>query len=115
MRAKLLRGTVVAALGAATVGCTYNVQGTPTYDSLGVHRLYELPTKYTYRNLGQHSWGFYRPGFAEPSISSVWEALSEKVIGLGGDVCIVRYESVGSITARTIEVTCEVLKVDNLH
>ncbi len=92
-------------------GCTYAVTGTPTYEDTGVRRLYELPAGGNYKNLGLHAWGFYRPSFSEPTLADVWDALSEKVIALGGNACIVRYERVGWVTARTLEVTCEVLRV----
>ena len=92
--------------------CTSNVVGTPTYGSSGVARLNDFPRERRYQNLGLHAWGFYRPSFSEPTLADVWEALSEKVRATGGNACIVRYEKVGSITARTLEVTCEVLKVD---
>ena len=93
------------------VGCTYNVRGTPTYEDSGVKRLYTLPTDGNYKNLGLHAWGFYRPSFSEPTLADVWDALSEKVKALGGNACIVKYERVGHWTARTLEVTCEVLKL----
>jgi hypothetical protein len=92
--------------------CTYNVAGTPTYESSGVARLYDFPRERRYKNLGLHSWGFYRPSFSEPTLADVWTALSEKVRAIGGDACIVRYEKVGNFSARTLEVTCEVLKVE---
>lgn len=91
--------------------CTYHISGTPTYESSGVARLYDYPRENGYKNLGLHAWGFYRPSFSEPTLADVWGALSEKVRTLGGNVCIVRYEKVGHITARTLEVTCEVLAV----
>jgi hypothetical protein len=96
----------------AVGGCTYNIHGTPTYDDSGVRRLYSLPSEGSYKNLGLHSWGFYRPGVSEPMLADVWDALAEKVKALGGNACIVRYEKVGNITARTLEVTCEVLKLN---
>jgi hypothetical protein len=92
-------------------GCTYNVVGTPTYESIGVARLYDLPHDKPYKNLGTHAWGFYRPSFSEPTLADVWLALSENVRALGGNACLVRYEKVGHITARTLEVTCEVLSI----
>jgi len=94
-----------------TASCTYNVSGTPTYESSGVARLYDYPRERGYKNLGLHAWGFYRPSFSEPTLADVWSALSEKVHALGGNACIVRHEKVGHITARTLEVTCEVLAV----
>lgn len=94
---------------ALSGACTYGVRGTPTYDSVGVEKLEDYPTNRSYRNLGKHSWGFYRPSFSEPTLASVWKALSEEVRALGGDVCIVRYQAVGGWTARTLTVTCEVL------
>lgn len=92
-------------------GCTYAVEGTPTYEASGVARLYDYPSNRAYQSLGLHSWGFYRPSFSEPTLADVWHALSEKVTALGGNACIVQYEQVGHITARTLQVTCEVLKV----
>jgi hypothetical protein len=108
MRALLVFLLSIAFLPA----CTYNVAGTPTYESLGVARLNDFPRERRYQNLGLHGWGFYRPSFSEPTLADVWEALSEKVRVIGGNACIVRYEKVGNITARTLEVTCEVLKVE---
>lgn len=102
---------ILAALVLA--GCTYNVRGTPTYEDSGVKRLYSLPSG-EYKNLGLHSWGFYRPSFSEPTLADVWDALSEKVTALGGNACIVRYERVGWLTARTLEVTCEVLRLSTV-
>jgi hypothetical protein len=93
-------------------GCTYGIQGTPTYEDSGVARLYDYPRGRDYLNLGLHSWGFYRPSFSEPTLADVWDALSEKVRALGGNACIVRYEKVGNISARTLEVTCEVIKTN---
>jgi hypothetical protein len=92
--------------------CTYEIEGTPTYENLGVARLYDYPKERGYQTLGMHSWGFYRPSFSEPTLADVWEALSEKVRALGGNACIVRYEKVGHISARTLEVTCEVIRVN---
>jgi hypothetical protein len=109
MKNKIAR--LVSMLGALLLAsCTYNVRGTPTYEDSGVKRLYTLPNG-NYKNLGLHSWGFYRPSFSEPTIADVWDALSENVIALDGNACIVRYERVGWLTARTLEVTCEVLKL----
>lgn len=103
---------MIVLLVAITLGaCTYGVRGTPTYDSIGVEKLEDYPTNRSYRNLGKHSWGFYRPSFSEPTLASVWEALSEEVRGVGGDACIVRYQKVGGWTARTLTVTCEVLDI----
>jgi hypothetical protein len=93
-------------------GCSYEVQGTPTYEDSGVARLYDYPKDPGYQKLGLHSWGFYRPSFSDPTLADVWDALSEKVRALGGNACIVRYEKVGNVSARTLEVTCEVLKTN---
>lgn len=102
----------LAALACLLVcGCTYAVEGNPTYEVSGVARLYDYPPNRAYQSLGLHSWGFYRPSFSEPTLADVWEALSGKVTALGGNACIVRYEQVGHITARTLTVTCEVLNV----
>jgi len=108
-----MRALLVFLLSIAFMpACTYNVAGTPTYESFGVARLNDFPRERRYQNLGLHAWGFYRPSFSEPTLADVWEALSEKVRATGGNACIVRYEKVGNITARTLEVTCEVLKVE---
>lgn len=107
---KIIRAFAGTLLAILLASCSYNMAGTPTYEDSGVRRLYELPSG-NYENLGLHSWGFYRPSFAEPTIADVWDALSEKVIAIGGNACIVRYERVGWLTARTLEVTCEVLKL----
>lgn len=90
--------------------CTYNVKGTPTYADTGVQRLYDFP-KSGYENLGLHAWGFYRPSFAQPTLDDAWDGISEEVRKMGANACIVRKEKVGGLSARTIEVTCEVLKV----
>jgi hypothetical protein len=92
--------------------CTYHVSSAPTYESSGVARLHDFPRERRYKSLGLHAWGFYRPSFSEPTLADVWEALSEKVRAVGGNACIVRYEKVGNLSARTLEVTCEVLKVE---
>lgn len=104
--------TLIALLSMGLSACTYDVAGTPSYESSGVRRLYDYPRDRPYRNLGMHSWGFYEPGFSEPDLADVWGKLSKKVLALGGNACIVRYENVGKITARTLEVTCEVLKIE---
>jgi hypothetical protein len=104
--------TLATGLLVLLSGCAYEIQGTPTYESLGVARLYDYPRDRGYQTLGLHSWGFYRPSFSEPTLADVWEALSDKVRALGGNACIVRYEKVGNISARTLEVTCEVLKTN---
>jgi hypothetical protein len=84
------------------------VQDRTTLESTGVKRLYELTQQGTYKNHGLHIWGLYRIGMSEPSIASVWEAPSEKVIDVNRNAFMVRYEKVDIITARTIEVTSEV-------
>jgi hypothetical protein len=101
----------VIALLVSLPGCTYEVQGTPTYEDSGVARLSDYPRDRGYQKLGLHSWGFYRPSFSEPTLADVWDALSDKVRDLGGNACIVRYERIGNISARTLEVTCEVLRI----
>ena len=106
------RAGIALFLCCLLAGCSYAVHGTPTYEDSGVRRRYDLPTSGNYKNLGLHAWGFYRPSFSEPTVADVWEALSEKVIALDGNACIVRYERVGWLTARTLEVTCEVLALD---
>lgn len=92
--------------------CTYHVARTPTYESSGVARLDDFPRERRYKNLGLHAWGFYRPSFSEPTLADVWGALSEETRAIGGNACIVRYEKVGNVSARTLEVTCEVLKIE---
>lgn len=74
-------------------------------------RLYELPRDRPYKSLGLHSWGFYRPGFSEPGLADIWEPLSDNVRALGGNACLVRYEKVAGWSARSLEVTCEILKI----
>jgi hypothetical protein len=115
MQTRAKRVSICAAAIAAGVlvlsGCSYNVSGTPTYADAGVQRLYDYPASAKYENLGLHAWGFYRPSFAEPGIADVWDDLSSKVKETGGNACIVRHEKVGGLTARTLEVTCEVLRV----
>ena len=107
-----MRFAVLMIICMCLPACTYYVNSTPTYESTGVKRLYDFPKNRHYTNLGLHAWGFYRPSFSEPTLADVWEALSVKVNVVGGNACIVRYEKVGNISARTLEVTCEVLKVE---
>lgn len=92
--------------------CSYNVSTVKTYDSTGVKRLYDLPQNVEYTNLGLQAWGFYRPGFTSPRLADVWDDLSEKVRAMGGNACVVRHEDASGLTARTLEVTCEVLRIE---
>jgi hypothetical protein len=92
-------------------GCSYNVATPQTFDDMGVARLYEPAHDHPYKGLGLHAWGFYHPGFAEPLLADIWAPLSEKVRALGGNACVVRYEHVTTVWSRTLEATCEVLKI----
>ena len=108
-----MRVFFLAAAIAVICGCSYDVQGTPTYDRSGVTQLYDYPRSGSYQTLGTRAWGFYRPSFAEPGLADVWEDLSAKVRAMGGNACIVRYQKVNGFTARNIDVTCEVLKTSS--
>ena len=82
---RLIREMIMAfCFSGSLSGCTYEVEGTPTYENSGVARLYDYPRERGYQTLGMHSWGFYRPSFSEPTLADVWGALSEKVQALAG-------------------------------
>ncbi len=100
---------VVALVAATLTGCTYNVAVPKSYEAHGVARLNDFPREGKYRNLGIHAWGFYLPGWGEPRPADVWDRLSRKVLALGGNACIVRHEQLVGVSSRNIEITCEVL------
>lgn len=115
MNALSIRLAIALAALLAMSGCSYNIKPelASAYDKPagGVTHLYALPTDKPFKNLGLHAWGFYRPGFFGPQIEDIWPALSEKVRALDGNACIVRRQEITFLNSRSLEVTCEVIKI----
>ena len=91
--------------------CSYNVKPKTTYGGYSVKRMYNPPETKEYISHGLHAWGFYRPGNSPPTLNDVWPELSSKVRAIGGNACVVKDETVSALSARSIEVTCDVITI----
>lgn len=101
------------------IGCSTEVEhlrydDTGVSASGGVKLLRDAPREGEYQSLGERSWSFYRPGWREPELGDIWPDLSARIRGAGGDACFVKYQHVSTWTARSIDVTCDVLRLNAL-
>ena len=99
----VLLATVLMMCGCSTVR---EVHATPQ----AVLQLHDYPPR-DYRVIGTYEFKFFRPGMRSPQIYDVWPDLSEKVLAMGGNACVVRSTRGDNVWARTIWITCEVLSV----